>query len=153
LEKGAIVKDVVRALAVVLTIGSVMAQDWPNIIQRPKRWRPPPSAHEPGWYRSEPPSEFTYRGKVYPSFQSFKASPDYLSYQEDNKRAAARFDRYLMQKERRREAAADFFRYRHRFLASTQVWMDENDRWHETARTAWRDLGVEDEEHVLDGSR
>jgi hypothetical protein len=140
------VKDFVIAFVVVLTIGSVMAQDWPNIIQRPKKWRPPPPAHEPGWYRSEAPSEFTYRGKVYSSFQSFKASADYLSYQEDNKRAAARFDRYLMEKEHRRQAAVDFFRYRHHFLASTQVWMDENDRWHEIARTAWSDLGVEEEE-------
>jgi hypothetical protein len=147
------VKDFLIALAVVLTITSVLAQDWPSIIRRPKKWKPPPSPHEPGRYRSEPLSEFTYRGKVYPSFQSFKASADYLSYLEDNRRAAVRFDRYLMEKERRREAAVDFFRYRHHFLASTQVWMDENDRWHELARTAWRDLGVEDEEHALDGSR
>jgi hypothetical protein len=153
LEKGVVVKDFVIAFAVVMTIGSVMAQDWPNIIQRPKKWKPPPSPYEPGRYRSEPPSEFTYRGKVYPGFHSFKASADYLSYQEDNRRAAARFNQYLWEKERRRRAAVDFIRYRHHFLASTQVWMDENDRWHELARTAWRDLGVEDEEHVLDGSR
>ena len=139
-------KDSVIAFVVVLTIGSVMAQDWPNIIQRPKRWRPPPPAHEPGWYRSEPPSEFNYHGKVYSSFESFKASADFPAYGEGNRRAAARFDRYLMEKERRREAAVDFLRYRHHFPASTQVWMDENDRWHELARTAWRDLGVEEQQ-------
>ena len=50
-----------------------------------------------------------------------------------------------MEKERRREAAVAFFRYRHHFPASTQVWMDENDRWHELARTAWAKLGVEEE--------
>jgi hypothetical protein len=140
------VKDFVLAFSVVMAIGSVMAQDWPNIIQRPKKWKPPPSPYEPGRYRSELPSEFTYRRKVYPNFQSFKASADYLSYQEDNKQAAARFNQYLWEKERRRRAAVDFIRYRHHFLASTQVWLDENDRWHELSRTAWRDLEVEDEE-------
>jgi hypothetical protein len=147
------VKDFLIALAVVLTITAVVAQDWPIFIQRPKRWKAPPPAHEPGLYYSQPPPQFSYRGNVYPNYYEFKKSADYLSYQEDNRRAAARFDRYLMGKERRREAAVDFLRYRHHFLASTQVWIDENDRWHELARTAWRDLGVEGEEHVLDGLR
>jgi hypothetical protein len=36
---------------------------------------------------------------------------------------------------------------------SQETVLIENDRWHELARTAWRDLGVEDEEHDLEGSR
>lgn len=146
-------KDFLIAIAVVLTITSVLAQDWPSIIRRPKKWKPPPSPHEPGLYRSEPSSEFTYRVKVYQNYYEFKKSTEFRAYQDDNRRAAERFDQYLLGKERRREAAVDFLRYRHHFLASTQVWMDENDRWHELARTAWAKLGVEDEEHVLDGIR
>lgn len=146
-------KGLVLAIAVVLMIGSASAQDWPMVIQPPKRWRPPPPPHEPGLYRSLPPSQFSYRGKVYPNYYEFKKSTDFWAYQEDNRLAAERFDQYLMEKERRRQAVVAFSRYRHHFLASTQVWMDENDRWHELARTAWRDLGVEDEEHHLEGSR
>jgi hypothetical protein len=146
-------KRLVLFLTVVAIGASVIAEDWPIVIQPPKRWRPPPPPHEPGLYRSQPPSEFHYRGEVYPSFQSFKASAAYLAYQGENRLAAERFDQYLLVKERRRQAAVAYSRYRHHFLASTQVWMDENDRWHELARTAWRDLGVEDEEHYLEGSR
>jgi len=153
LEKRVVVKDSLIALVVVLAIASVLAQDWRGIIQSPKRWRPQPAPHQFGLYRSQPPSEFHYRGKVYPSFQSFKASASYLAYQGENRLAAERLDQYLWEKERRRRAAVNFIRYRHHFPASTQVWMDENDRWHELARTAWRDLGVENEERHLEGSR
>jgi hypothetical protein len=140
------VKTFVLAFAVALMIGSAFAQDWPIVIQRPKRWRPPPPPHEPGLYRSQPPSEFHYRGTVHPSFQSFQSSVAYLAYQDENRLAAEMFNEYLLEKERRRQAAVAYSRYRHHFPASTQVWMDENDRWHELARTAWRDLGVENEE-------
>lgn len=133
--------------AVLLVASSfAMAADWPSIIRPPKNWRPPPPPHEPGVYRSPTPSRFSYRGKVYPNYTEFQKSPAFEAYQEENRQAGERFDEYLLMKERRRQAAVAFGGYRHHFLASTQIWMDENARWHEIARTAWRDLGVEVED-------
>ncbi len=133
-------KDLVLAFAIVMMIGSAFAQDWSAVLRRPREWRPPPPPHEPGAYRSRPPSPISYRGKSYASYDEFKASPDFVVYKEDNLRAAQRYNRYLLAKELRREAAVDFLRYRHQFRASTQVLMDESDRWHQLARTALSDL-------------
>lgn len=122
------------------TVGSVFAQDWPIIVQPPRKWRPPPAPHEPRPNLSGPGSPFTYRGAVYPSYGDFKTSPQYAAYQEENALAALRFEQYLRDKEMRRTAAVNYFRYRTQFPASTQVWMDENARWHNLARTAWAKL-------------
>ncbi len=129
-------------LVLATTSGVIVAQDWPSNVQPPKGWRPPPP-REPRLYRPKPPSPFPYRGTVYPNYAEFKKSPDFAEYQEENRRAAQRFTRDLLDQEIRRQAAVEFFRYRSHFRASTRFWMDENDRWHALARTAWRDLAAE----------
>ena len=72
LEKGVVVKGLVLAIAVALMIGSAFAQDWPIVIQPPKRWRPPPPPHEPGLYHSHGPSPCSIIGER--SIQASRAS-------------------------------------------------------------------------------
>jgi hypothetical protein len=145
-ENRVMVKDFAIALAVVVTITSVVAHDWSNIIPRPQIWKPSPASHESGRYRSEPRARLTYRPKLIAAFQSLKASAAHLFYRQDNKRTAASIDRKLMEKPQRRKAAVDYFRYRHPFPASTPVRTGGNHRWRELARTAWAKLGVKYDE-------
>jgi len=142
LERRVMVKDIVVALAIVLTITSVAERDWSNIIRRPQMWKPSPSIHNAGQTRSEPRTKFTYRPKVIAAVRSFKASAAHLFHRADNRRAAAPFDRDLTEKPRPRKATVDSLRYRNNVPASTQVRPGGNHRWHELARTVWAKLGI-----------
>jgi hypothetical protein len=80
--------------------------------------------------------------EYFPNSRPFTPNPDAI---EENRIASVRFDRELMQRELRRQAAVALFGFRKQFTASTLFWMDQAAYWHALAQSGQANLaGRED---------